>query len=487
MIRLVLMMKHFRIFFICFVLTSYFTEGYGQEVKIGREIGIRNEFVYEILPNANGNILVYRDRGQQFYFDIFDKNLDFQRTAEINFDDRRTNILRVANLDSLVKIYYQYSQRDTVLFIAKTFDGNAEYLGQDTVLTIVNPDFRARYRTSLSEDQSKLAVFGITDNLYTAVIDTREGLVIYENKVRLDKLSDIEDFRSFIVSNDGNIFVLFEKNNETNAKDHTFIVIKTLDATAFSYHRVILPEKYATSVKFGYDNKNDRITIAGLYCDKYEEETSGTFVLNLPQSEWSNDLLEFNYFPYDEELVREMYGKKRSKENIIRDQFVRKLIWREDGGIILVTEMQKEYVRRSPLNGMPSYTASNSSYRTRGMVDYYHEDMMVFSYHPDGKQHWRKVLFKKQFSQDDDGAFSSFFLYLTPSRLHILYNDEIKNNNTVSEYVLDPLGRFERNTVLNTDYQSLKLRFQDAVQIGEKTFIVPSEKNYKLSLVKVVY
>ncbi|MBK8634692.1 MAG: hypothetical protein IPN72_14445 [Saprospiraceae bacterium] len=43
----------------------------GQDVKVSREIGIRNEFVYEIMPDLKGNTLVYRDRGNQFYFDIF--------------------------------------------------------------------------------------------------------------------------------------------------------------------------------------------------------------------------------------------------------------------------------------------------------------------------------------------------------------------------------------------------------------------------------
>ena len=460
-----------------------------QEVKISREIGIRNEFVYEVLPNDNGNILVYRDRGQQFYFDIFNQNLDFVRTADIEFDERRSNILRVCNLKDKVQIYYQFSSRDTAFFLLKTFDGNAEYLGQDTLMALINPDVRARYRSVLSEDESKLAIFAVTDNLYTAVFETESGELIYDNKLRLERLGDREGFRNFTVANDGNVFVLFEVDNSASDDNHHFILLKTIDQSAFSLHKIRMPDKFSTGVKFSYDNRNDRVGIAGLYCDRYEGETHGTYILNLPKSELGTDM-EFTYNPYDSELIREMYGKKRGKDNVIRDQYIRKLYWREDGGLILITEMQKEYVRRTALTqgGMlPNYTSAGSSYRSRGLIDYYHEDMMIFAYHPDGRMHWRNVLFKKQFSQDDDGVFSSFFVYHTPSRIHILYNDEIKNNNTVSEYVIDPIGRFERNTVLNTDYQSLKLRFQDAIQIKNNTFIVPSEKNYKLSLVKVVY
>jgi hypothetical protein len=106
---------------------------------------------------------------------------------------------------------------------------------------------------------------------------------------------------------------------------------------------------------------------------------------------------------------------------------------------------------------------------------------------PDGKEHWKKILFKKQFSQDDNAIYSSYFLFKTPSRVKLLYNDEIKNNNTVSEYVFDPAGNAERRSVLSTEYQNLKLRFRDAIQTGPSTLIVPSEKSWKINMVKIEY
>jgi len=113
--------------------------------------------------------------------------------------------------------------------------------------------------------------------------------------------------------------------------------------------------------------------------------------------------------------------------------------------------------------------------------------VVVIAVQPDERVHWSRVLFKKQFSQDDDAIFSSYFLMKTPSRLKLIFNDEIKNNNTVSEYLLDPVGRFNRNSLLSTEYQNLKIRFADAVQVSGSEFVAPSEKNRKLSLVKITY
>lgn len=122
-----------------------------------------------------------------------------------------------------------------------------------------------------------------------------------------------------------------------------------------------------------------------------------------------------------------------------------------------------------------------------GYVDYYNENLIVLANYPDGNEQWKKVLYKKQFSQDDNSIYSSFFLFKTPSRLRLLYNDEIKSSNTVSEYLMDPLGNYERKSVLSTEYQNLKLRFRDAIQTSSTSIIVPSERSSKIYLVKIEY
>ena len=75
----------------------------------------------------------------------------------------------------------------------------------------------------------------------------------------------------------------------------------------------------------------------------------------------------------------------------------------------------------------------------------------------------------------------------TPKALRLLFNDEIKYENTVSEYVLKGNGGKDRNSVLNTSYQKLQLRFQDALQVSSNEILIPSERRSRLRLVKVVY
>ena len=163
------------------------------------------------------------------------------------------------------------------------------------------------------------------------------------------------------------------------------------------------------------------------------------------------------------------------------DSSVRETILRRDGGALLVAEKNHIFERRSGVNrtyfnGIPS-----------NMVDYFFDELLIFSIHPDGKSHWQNILHKKQYSQDDGGVYSSYFLFKTSHYLRFLFNDEIRFENTISEYVLNGYGEYDRNSILSTTNLDLRLRFRDAVQVAANTLIVPSERRNRLKLVKMEF
>ena len=94
---------------------------------------------------------------------------------------------------------------------------------------------------------------------------------------------------------------------------------------------------------------------------------------------------------------------------------------------------------------------------------------------------------KKQYSYDDAGIYSSYGLFKTPQITRILYNDEIKNENTVSEYLLTGSGAFQRKILMSTDRQDIKLQFGSSVQIDLKEIIIPSVWKSSLKLVQLRY
>ena len=61
-------------YLLSFLATLQFSDVSGQKVTVSREIGIRNNYAYDILPNIEDHIIFYHDRGPEQQFEIYYNN-----------------------------------------------------------------------------------------------------------------------------------------------------------------------------------------------------------------------------------------------------------------------------------------------------------------------------------------------------------------------------------------------------------------------------
>ncbi|MBK8849579.1 MAG: hypothetical protein IPN73_05390 [Saprospiraceae bacterium] len=458
---------------------------YCQKVNISRDINVRNDLSYDIL-HAEENVLFFRDKGSEFYFDIFDENMEFKRSVEILFDERRPAIENIHAIDSFIQMVYAYREGPDYVSRMVRYDKKVNLI--DSMELIRGPFLFSpgEMRSVLSDDMSKLALFTIDKaRLFAVVVDTRKMEILTAGDIEVPEYRLYDQFQEAGVSNQGQLFFLFEKNNESWDKEKHMMRLVMSESGQTYLHDLTCINTVNSGVKMGIDNLNQRLTIAGLYGSKSQNETEGYMVFSATITSLRQPSLhDIQTFPYDENILVDLNGvEKKSKKNQLYDFYIKTLVQRADGGFIMIAELQREYARRNV--GLSNFDRSMAA--SRGYVDYYSEDLILFSIQPDGSLFWRKILFKKQFSQDDEGIYSSFFIMKVPSQMHFIFNDEIKNNNTVSEYVIDPLGNYRRNSLLSTEYKNLKLRFQDAVQTSSQSFVVPSEKNGRINLVKITF
>lgn len=457
-----------------------------QEVQISREINVRNDYAYDLL-NIADQCYFYRDKGYEYYFDLFDKDLNFRRTIQIEVGEKKSFIESIHTIDSTLNLYYSYKKNGLYFIKAKKYDKDLNLLDTLSILESEIAITAGEFRTVLSEDKSKLLMFNFEKkNLTLILIDTKNFELISSYDVINHNFRMTEDFEEIAIANNADVFILFEKNNSSWDKEKHAIGLTSLINGQLFTTDISAANTINSGVKMQYDNVNRSVKIAGLWSSKSEVETEGFFAHILSYNELAqNSEIELQKQLYDENILRDLNGLvNKTKNNILNDFFLREVLNRNDGGIVLIAELQREYSRR---NGMPNFDRAfaDRSFAGRSYIDYYCEDLIIISVDPSGKQTWRKILFKKQYSQDDEGIYSSFFILKVPSQMHIIFNDEIKNANTVSEYVIDPLGNFKRNSLLSTEYKNLRLRFKDGVQISSNSFVVPSEKNGKVNLVKI--
>ncbi len=450
-----------------------------QTATISEGISIRNDFGYELIGRLRDRVLLFRDKYDEFEIQAFDSQMRIAWTKELNDLDRRgVQILAVVGSKNDFSVIHKVRRRGYTVLRVHKYDPGANLIDSMTVKDygerVFSPPALDLVR---SEDRNCVVVYNTAERSKLELVCFR----LDKMQVLWDKTVNTEDdfyeskVEAMTLSNEGDFFLISEHNNRrAKIEAHEYQILQVGAATE-RITRVPLRDFLTSDVDFEYDNRNRFLVGAGLYGEKNRERANGTFYIRSIPGDTTRII---RYEPFDDKFMSILRRKNVEDDNRgLDDAEVKHLVLRQDGGVLLVVERQHEIMRGS--SGARGFWRDG----VRAVVDFYYDDVFIIGLQPDGRAQWKTVLNKKQYSQDDDGTFSSFTVFRSPDKLRFLFNDEIKYDNTCSEYVVNPLGEFDRNGLLNTEHLGLRLRFRDALQISASECLVPSELRNKLKLV----
>ena len=448
-----------------------------QSIYISEELILRNDYAYTVLGWVKEDLLLFRDKGHQFYIQAFDKDLRLKWEREIVLGDGRADIIGIVKNADRFHLIYGIREKGDYYIRHSSYNHDVNLLDTATIDVIPNIFIVPRILMKESEDKQKVLLYQEENNvlrLYSYDLEVMS--VLWANSLKLESSHMEIDLSSLVINNEGDFFLpirIQQKDQSLNMYCSAINKKKILKDT-ISLGDVELFDLFPT-----YDHVQQCLVMTGLYGDRNSSRAKGFYFIRYR----TGTNTEVHMLPFDESLLTEVNGRNVDVSRGLSDFTVQRVALRQDGGAVVIAELVKEFSRRSSL----PMQRDNGSFAREGWVDYYFEDMILFAINPDGTEHWKDVLRKRQYSQDDDAIYSSFFLFKTPERLRFLFNDEIKQENTVGGYEVTGKGYIERKTVFNTDYQKLKLRFRDGIQVANNECIVPSERNNKLNLVRIVY
>ncbi|MBK6930037.1 MAG: hypothetical protein IPH12_03940 [Saprospirales bacterium] len=446
---------------------------------ISEPIALRNDYGYELIGRLKDRILLFREKYDEFEIQAFDNQmrLSWNRKLE-DLDKSGIQVLSVSGGRSDFSIVYKKRRRGVTTLHVHKYDAGANLIDSITVKNYGERMFSAPAVEVLhSEDKNCLVALNTAERTRMEATCFRldNMQVLWDKVLQIDESYYDSNIQSMTVSNSGHFFLVTEHNNRRSRLEAHAYHIMQVHAGPDQLEQLALPDFLTTDVLFTYDNRNNSLVGAGLYSDRNRDRANGVFFVRIPL--WGGAPL-LHYEAFTDKVVSILRRKDVADDNKgIGDAGIRQLILRHDGGALLVAERHHEIQRG---------TAAGRGFWRDGMrfiVDYYYDDLLLVALQPNGAPHWTTVLHKKQYSQDDEATFSSYFMMQTPDKLHFMFNDEIKYENTCSEYVVSPIGDFDRNSLLNTFGQNLRLRFRDGIQLNANECLVPSEFRNKLRLV----
>ena len=446
---------------------------------VSEPIALRNDYGYELIGRLKDRVLLFRDKYDEFEVQAFDGQMRnaWSRKLE-DLDKNGIQVLAVVGGKNDFSVIYKVRKRGTTLLKVHKYDPGANLIDTMTVKNYGERVFSPPIIDVLkSEDKNCIIALNSAEHSQMEATCFRldKMQVLWDKSIHLDDNFYESNIKSMALSNAGDYFLVTELNNRrSKLDDHEYQVLHVRDLTE-RIVRVPLRDFLTTDVKFVYDNLNRHLVGVGLYSEKNRDRANGFFYLKAGPDDTA---ITLRYEAFSDKVISILRRKDVADDTKgITDADIQQVILRRDGGALVVAERHHEIQRGT--------SASRGFWRDgmRVVMDYYYDDLLLIALHPDGQPHWTTVLHKKQYSQDDEATFSSYFLFPTPERLHFMFNDEIKYENTCSDYIVSPVGDFDRNSLMNTFGQSLRLRFRDALPLSLHECLVPSEFRNKLRLV----
>lgn len=456
-----------------------------QTVTVSDQIVLKDEAYYELMPDGRGNVLLFLDQHSKVEVWGYDTELRQRWKKELDLDKKRPRVVQTVSMGGDFCVFYEFKYKMQPVLKVHRYSPGANLMDSVTISIFDKLFYSPNYQIVVSEDKQMALIFFIEDmdKFNVFAFSMMEMKLLWKSQFELDNFLFERDFVQMLTDNNGNMYLVLDRNNrKSKADEHHFEILMQgpLTAGQIERHLVSMGNYLTFDVLWSFDNLNNNLVAAGLYSVDNSMRAEGYFFFRTKADDFAGQQLKF--YEFEEDFVKVLLEseKEQLKHKSISEVVVQDIVHRRDGGIILIAELYKRFQRG---------VTSNSYYARTGLrptIDYYYDDVFMISIHPNGEVHWKTILHKKQYSQDDDGIYSSYFLAKTPAALRLVFNDEVKTENTVSEYIVRADGSFEHDSVMNTERKDLGLLFRYGVQISADAFIVPSERRQRLKLVKVV-
>lgn len=453
-----------------------------QQVSVSEQIPLRLDSRFDIVGKSKGKTLVFMNKLNEFDLMAFTDDMKMAWEKEIEFEKKNPKILgTLASNDDSFILFYTLRHKNQTFLKAKEYDYMGNLVDTTSIKDFPNQLHQPNLQMYHSPDKTKVLLYEIAyNNIKTVfVYDIQTSKVLWEDSFEEVSLSTNGELDQIVVDNDGNIYLILPKDNfPSKNKTHYFEIIeRNHRASKKDIYTIYLDSILTYDNYFEFDNLNQNLVAGGLYSTKNRGRAEGTYYLTIPKGSPTD--FKITHHPFDQATIEEFLDKPKTKNKGIDETDVKETLFRRDGGALMISEQVK-------LSSRGGGSAYSNAYGRSGR-DYFYNNLLINSFHPSGELHWQRVLHKKQYSYDDDGAFSSYFLMKTPSSIRLVFNDDIRTGNTVSEYILRGDGTHERNSILNTESEDLHLQFSRAVQVSSTELIVPSEYRNKLRFVRIEY
>jgi hypothetical protein len=445
---------------------------------------------YSIVGMTGGNLYTYVKNGNQTMLESYDDSMNKMATVILDFfPDKIYQIRFIAYPDKMIALY-QALESNKVVQYAALLDATGRLKGKPIELchtkTGIFGATRTYYSSAISENKKMILIYSATDKGGKIEFDGKwidDNLTIVKKSKATFESDNSPQHGDINIANDGTVFMsTFTPTGSLNYADQYWILKLVPGANKFEAKELTLGEKFATGGYFKIDNVNNRIYFGGFYSDRKNGSFDGIIFASYDIT--ASNFLSQKYIPFDQELINA--AGARRKNHAFDNYRVNQLIVKNDGGFVLVSEVQFVTTRSNYTPGFGYYSFYGQT-MTSIVHEYHYNDIMALNYNKDGQREWKSFIQKDQYSQEDEGVFSSYAILNTGGTIAFLFNDFNPTHSRIQLATLDPDGKTAVHSfnAEGNDYPDWLPRA--GKQVAGRILVVPCLRKKQICFAKVTF
>jgi hypothetical protein len=445
---------------------------------------------YAIVGRTGGYLYTYIRNDDGSRLDAYNDSMIKVATVILDFFPQRIYQVRFVAYPDKILVLYQALESNKVVQYVALLDANGLLVDKPIEISKARTSIfgatKNYFSSSFSDDKKTILVYSATDKNSSIEFEAKwiddNAKVIKQTKATFET-DNTPEHGEVNVTNDGTVYMAaYTPTGSQNYADQYWLLKLAPGATAFEAKELELGEKFATSGYTKVDNVNNRVYFGGFYSEHKNGRFDGFIYASYDIA--SSSFTTKRFIPFDSELVQAaaMGGRSHGFDNYI----VRQLIVKNDGGFVLVSEVHYVTMRSSFTPGF-GYYSFYTPYMNSSVREYHYNEIMALAYDKNGVREWNAFIPKQQYSQEDEGVFSSYALLNTGGTLAFLYNDFDPHHSRMQLATLTAEGKTDIHGLAAEGHDYPDWLPRSAKQVAGRVLVVPCFHKKQICFARVTF
>ena len=446
---------------------------------------------YEVIGMTGGYLYTYENSPEGAMLEAFDDSMNKAATIILDFFPTKIYQTKFISYADKIIILYQALESNKVVQYAALLDEKGHLVNKPielgTAKTGIFGAMKNYFYSVISEDKKTIFIYSINNKTKGIELEGKwldDSLHVIKKSRASYKTDQTLSSGEMNMCNNGTVYLAaYTAVGAQNYADQYWILSLQEGDNKFEPIPLDLQDKFAASGYMKIDNLNNRIYFGGYYSNKKNGTNEG--IIYASYNPTTHLFENLKYIPFDEQLITK--AGNRHKNHAFDNYAVKQLIAKNDGGFVMVSEIQYITTRSNYMPGMGYYSSFYSPFGNTTLVrEYHYGDIMALSYDKNGTREWSAIIPKEQYSQEDGGVFSSYVLLNSGGALVFLYNDFNSSHSRIQLAALEAGGNTSFNYFTSEGNDHPDWLPRAGKQVAAKILIVPCLHKKQICFAKVM-